>query len=42
MKIVRASRPEDFGAILDYVHDRSYELDRLEFDQDRRELKIPV
>lgn len=42
MKTLRASSPEDFGAILDYVHDRSYELNRLQFDQDRQELRIPI
>lgn len=42
MKIVRASSPEDFGAILDYVHDRSYELNLLRLDQDRQELSIPI
>ncbi|MEZ5616463.1 MAG: hypothetical protein R3E35_14760 [Rhodocyclaceae bacterium] len=42
MKIVRASSPEDFGAILDYIHDRSYELNRLQFDRDRQELRIPI
>ena len=42
MKILRASSPENFGAILDYIHDRSYELNRLRFDQDRQELRIPI
>ena len=42
MKTLRASSPEDFGAILDYVHDRSFELHRLQLDLDRQELRIPI
>jgi hypothetical protein len=42
MKSLSASRPEDFAAMLDYVHDRSYDLHRLELDQERNELRIPI
>jgi hypothetical protein len=42
MKSLNASRPDEFGAILDYVHDRSYDLHRLVLDRTRNELSIPI
>jgi hypothetical protein len=42
MKILRALQPAKLLAILDCVHDQSYELDRLQFDQSRHELRIPI
>jgi hypothetical protein len=42
MKILRATRPEDFGAILEYIHDRTYGLDQLSYAADQAQLCIPI
>ena len=42
MKHITASKASDLSEILDFVHDRAYELDRIAFDRDARELRIPI
>lgn len=42
MKVLRARSEKDLSPILDYVHDRSYEIERLIFDSQSKELRIPV
>lgn len=38
MKVLRARSEKDLSPILDYVHDRSYEIERLIFDSQSKEL----
>ena len=42
MKLLRALNNRDLGPILDFVHDRRYDIDRVSFDRARRELRIPI
>lgn len=42
MTVVRASSLADLGAILDYVHDRTYDLSRIDLNARERSLTIPI
>lgn len=42
MKILHALSERELGPILDFVHDRRYDIDRVSLDVARRELRIPV
>jgi hypothetical protein len=42
MKFLRAQNESELGSILDYVHDRKYDIDRILLDETRQELRIPV
>jgi len=42
MRVLSASRPDELSPILDYVHDRNYELSRVEHNARDQTLTIPV
>lgn len=42
MKLLRAVNERELGVILDLVHDRKYDIDRVSLDQIKRELRIPI
>jgi len=42
VKSLHASSDSDLAPILDYVHDRTYDIERVVLDAERRELRIPV
>lgn len=41
-KTIIALQPHELGQIIDYVHDRSYDLDCVEFDRQNQKLRIPI
>jgi hypothetical protein len=42
MKTLKAARQEELSAILDYVHDRNYDLSKIEHNARDRSLTIPI
>lgn len=42
MRTIRVTDIDDIGAILDLVHDRYFELDKLSFDETEKRLAIPL
>jgi hypothetical protein len=42
MTTIRALRTEELGSILDYVHDRAFDLSRIELNARDRSLTIPI
>lgn len=42
MTTIKASRPEELGLILDYVHDRSYDLSGVDLNARERSLTISI
>lgn len=42
MKSIIATNPTELVGIIDYVHDRTYELDRVHFDEPRKVLTLPI
>jgi hypothetical protein len=42
MTTIRVLRPEELGLILDYVHDRAYDLARIDLNARDRCLSIPI
>jgi hypothetical protein len=42
MKLLRATSAKDLALILDSVHDRTYDISRIDFDQAGGVLRIPI
>lgn len=42
MRLLRALKESELGSILDLVHDRKYDIDRISLDETRREFRIPI
>lgn len=42
MKTISISEIEQIGEILDYVHDRYFDLDKVNFDKEKKILSIPL